>query len=80
MARGASRDCAGYSKATFAMKSLWRWTWRILALLFVLLLFYQGWIFAHVWWWVDHNPSTSAFMEDRLEDFAKQKSRCRTAT
>ncbi|MBI5626697.1 MAG: monofunctional biosynthetic peptidoglycan transglycosylase [Nitrosomonadales bacterium] len=49
------------------MKKLWRWTWRILALLFVLILFYQAWIFAHVWWWVDHNPSTSAFMEDRLE-------------
>jgi len=49
------------------MKKLWRWTWRVLALLFVLLLFYQLWIFAHVWWWVDHNPATSSFMEDRLE-------------
>lgn len=49
------------------MKKLWRWTWRIIALLFVLLLLYQGWVFAHVWWWVDHNPATSAFMEDRLE-------------
>ncbi|MDE2309444.1 MAG: monofunctional biosynthetic peptidoglycan transglycosylase [Betaproteobacteria bacterium] len=49
------------------MKKLWRLTWRILALLFVLILFYQAWIFAHVWWWVDHNPSASAFMEDRLE-------------
>ena len=48
------------------MKKLWRWTWRILALLFVFLLFYQGWIAAHIWWWVDHNPSTSSFMEDRL--------------
>jgi len=49
------------------MKKFWRWTWRILALLFVFLLFYQAWIFAHVWWWVDHNPSSSAFMESRLE-------------
>jgi monofunctional biosynthetic peptidoglycan transglycosylase len=49
------------------MKKPWRWAWRILAALFVLLLLYQGWIAAHVWWWIDHNPSTSSFMEDRLE-------------
>ncbi|MGC2456753.1 MAG: monofunctional biosynthetic peptidoglycan transglycosylase [Gallionellaceae bacterium] len=49
------------------MKKLWRWTWRIFALLLVLLLLYQGWIAAHVWWWTGHNPSTSSFMEDRLE-------------
>jgi monofunctional biosynthetic peptidoglycan transglycosylase len=49
------------------MKKIWRWAWRILALLFILLLLYQGWIAAHIWWWVDHNPSTSSFMEDRLE-------------
>jgi monofunctional biosynthetic peptidoglycan transglycosylase len=49
------------------MKLLWLWTWRIIALSLVALLIYQGWIAAHVWWWVGHNPSTSAFMEDRLE-------------
>jgi len=49
------------------MKKLWGWMWRILALLFVLLLIYQAWIFAHIYWWVNHNPSTSAFMESRLE-------------
>ena len=46
---------------------IWYWVWRICALLFLLMLVYQLWIFAHVWWWRDHNPSTSAFMEDRLE-------------
>jgi monofunctional biosynthetic peptidoglycan transglycosylase len=49
------------------MKTLWRWLWRIASLLLVFLLLYQAWIFAHIWWWVGHNPSTSAFMEDRLE-------------
>lgn len=49
------------------MKKFWHSAWRILALLFALLLLYQAWIFAHVWWWVNHNPSTSAFMTDRLE-------------
>jgi len=49
------------------MKKLWGWTWRIFALLLVFLLLYQGWIAAHIWWWVDHNPASSAFMENRLE-------------
>ena len=31
------------------------------------ILAYQLWIFLHICWWVNHNPSTSAFMEDRLE-------------
>jgi monofunctional biosynthetic peptidoglycan transglycosylase len=49
------------------MKNIWYWTWRILFALFVFILLYQIWIAAHVWWWVDHNPHSSAFMEDRLE-------------
>jgi monofunctional biosynthetic peptidoglycan transglycosylase len=32
-----------------------------------LLLAYELWVFGHVWWWVDHNPTSTAFMEDRLE-------------
>jgi monofunctional glycosyltransferase len=46
---------------------IWRWIRRFFALLFVLLLCYQAWIAAHVWWWVHHNPSTSSFMEHSLE-------------
>jgi monofunctional biosynthetic peptidoglycan transglycosylase len=49
------------------LKTLWSWLWRGVAILFVLLLVYQAWIFAHVCWWIKFNPSTSAFMEDRLE-------------
>lgn len=47
-------------------KSLWSWTWHILALLFVLMLCYQAWIAAQIAWWVKHDPATSAFMDDRL--------------
>ena len=43
------------------------WLWRAVLALVLLLLAYQAWIFLHVWWWVDHNPDSSAFMEDRLE-------------
>lgn len=41
--------------------------WRGLLALVVLVLLYQLWIFLHICWWVDHNPSTSAFMADRLQ-------------
>ncbi len=49
------------------LKTLWRWLWRGTALFAAVVLLYQLWIFAHIWWWVDHNPATSAFMEQRLE-------------
>ena len=48
------------------MKKLWSWIWRIVGALLLLLLLYQLWIFAHIAWWVKHNPSTSAFMDQRL--------------
>lgn len=35
--------------------------------LLLLVLGYQVWIFGHVWWWVDHNPANSAFMDERLD-------------
>ena len=49
------------------MKKLWGWLWHGAAIFFALLVLYQLWIFAHIWWWVDHNPASSAFMETRLE-------------
>jgi monofunctional biosynthetic peptidoglycan transglycosylase len=53
--------------AKAAKKTLWYWLWRFLVLLLLSLLAYQAWIAAHIAWWVNHNPATSAFMEDRLE-------------
>jgi len=47
--------------------SLKRLFWRGLFWLLVLVLLYQLWIFLHICWWVNHNPDSSAFMEDRLE-------------
>jgi monofunctional biosynthetic peptidoglycan transglycosylase len=49
------------------MKKIWWWTWRVFLALFVFMLLYQAWIAAHVWWWIDHNPASSSFMDDRLE-------------
>jgi monofunctional biosynthetic peptidoglycan transglycosylase len=49
------------------MKRLrWGFWARIGAVLVALFAVYQLWIFGHIWYWVNHNPATSAFMEDRL--------------
>jgi len=44
-----------------------RWIWRSVTIFFALLVLYQVWLFAHICWWVKYNPSTSSFMETRLE-------------
>lgn len=45
----------------------WRgFLWRGLLAFVVLVLVYQLWIFLSICWWVNHNPSSSAFMETRL--------------
>jgi monofunctional biosynthetic peptidoglycan transglycosylase len=48
-------------------RKLWRWLGRGLVLGIGLLLLYELWIFGHILWWNWFNPSTSAFMEQRLE-------------
>jgi monofunctional biosynthetic peptidoglycan transglycosylase len=46
---------------------LWRWIGRSVTIFFALLVLYQVWLFAHICWWTKFNPSSSAFMETRLE-------------
>jgi len=48
------------------MKTALRWLGKGLAAAIALLLLYQLWIFAHVLWWIDHNPTSTAFMEAGL--------------
>ncbi len=55
------------------MKTFWRFGRRLLLLLFVVALCYQVWIAVHIWWWVNHNPSTTALMENRLEAMQSKK-------
>ena len=35
------------------------------AALLAVVLAVQGWFFAQVWWWVDHDPRTTSFMQTR---------------
>jgi monofunctional biosynthetic peptidoglycan transglycosylase len=48
-------------------RQLRRWLGRALVLGIGLVVLYELWIFSHVLWWNWFNPSTSAFMEERLE-------------
>ncbi len=48
-----------------------RWVRNGLLTALTLVLLYQVWIFAHVLWWIDHNPASTAFMAAGL---ARQQS------
>jgi monofunctional glycosyltransferase len=48
-------------------KSLWRWFWRVLLLALIALAAVQFWFLVHIWYWVGHNPESTAFMRTRLE-------------
>jgi monofunctional biosynthetic peptidoglycan transglycosylase len=49
------------------VRLLRRLAWRVLVLFLGLLLLYFAWVFTHVLWWNFVNPSSSAFMQERLE-------------
>jgi monofunctional biosynthetic peptidoglycan transglycosylase len=49
------------------MRIVFRWLVRSLLLTLIALALVQFWFFIHIWYWVDHNPETTAFMEARLE-------------
>ncbi len=46
---------------------------RFFVLFFALIILYQLWIFVHICWWIKFNPSTSAFMENRLQIIQETK-------
>ena len=46
---------------------LWRSALFLLGVALGILLLYELWVFGHVWWWVEHNPGTTAFMQQHLE-------------
>jgi monofunctional biosynthetic peptidoglycan transglycosylase len=46
---------------------------RVLVLLFTLLFLYQLWILLHIGWWINFDPSSTAFMQDRLRIIQQEK-------
>ncbi|GAB5606389.1 monofunctional biosynthetic peptidoglycan transglycosylase [Sideroxyarcus sp. TK5] len=59
------------------MKPVRSLLWRFLLALFLIFVLYQLWLFAHICWWVKFDPSTSAFMTDRLEVMQDQNPKAR---
>ncbi|WP_332852972.1 monofunctional biosynthetic peptidoglycan transglycosylase [Duganella sp. S19_KUP01_CR8] len=43
----------------------WRWVKWIFILPVLLVLVVQLYFFLQIWWWVDHNPSTTSFMREQ---------------
>ncbi|MDH4149222.1 MAG: monofunctional biosynthetic peptidoglycan transglycosylase [Betaproteobacteria bacterium] len=59
------------------LRFIWRWTWRALLLALIVLAAVQFWFLVHVWYWVDHNPESTAFMRARLEILREDDSKAR---
>lgn len=49
------------------LKFAWRSLGYALLLTLIALALLQFWFFIHIWYWVDHNPESTAFMDTRLE-------------
>jgi monofunctional biosynthetic peptidoglycan transglycosylase len=54
-------------------KSLKRWVWRLALVLVSAVLLYQLWILSHIVYWNFYNPSSSAFMQERLDVMQEKK-------
>jgi len=55
-------------QATVATKrSIGQYFLALCLLLAAVLLSYHLWLLAHIWWWVDHNPQSTAFMQTQRE-------------
>jgi len=53
------------------------WVLRGLLALLLLILLYQLWIFLHICYWVHQNPTSTAFMRDRLQQLQKESPEAR---
>ncbi len=59
------------------LRLLWRLTWRALLLVLIVLAAVQFWFLVHVWYWVDHNPESTAFMRKRMEILQEKNPRAK---
>ena len=61
------------------MRRLLRWTWYGVLLALIALALLQFWFLAHIWYWADHNPRSTAFMRARLEVIREDEPRAKLA-
>ena len=59
------------------MKVVLRWTWCSVLLALIALVSVQFWFLAHIWYWADHDPESTAFMRERLEILREDDPRAR---
>ena len=45
----------------------------LIGLIFAAFLAYQGYVLLRLWWWTDHNPASTAFMDSRLAVLREKK-------
>lgn len=57
------------------MKPVWRWSRRVLAVLVLFVIAWQGWYFGWVVWWKFVNPATTSFMSLRLDELREKDPR-----
>ncbi|MBL8519355.1 MAG: monofunctional biosynthetic peptidoglycan transglycosylase [Betaproteobacteria bacterium] len=55
------------------MRAALRWLAIAAAVVAGLFLAYQGYVALRLWWWVDHNPASTAFMSARLAALRDKK-------
>jgi len=55
----------------------WRLLWRLALVLLAALVVYEAWFFGKVVWWIWVNPTTTAFMETRLETMREKDPKAR---
>ena len=49
------------------IRTFFRFSVALVGLVVVVVLAYQGYVLVRIWWWTDHNPQSTAFMQARLE-------------
>jgi monofunctional glycosyltransferase len=54
-------------------RKFFRYTMMVLGILIGLFIAYQAYVAIKLWWWVDHNPQMTAFMDARLSEMRKTK-------
>lgn len=72
---------AGYStlnrrvagKDADLMRQFLKYSGALIGIVLIAFLAYQGYILVRLWWWTDHNPSTTSFMTARLDAMQEKK-------
>ena len=54
------------------MKFLRKYLWWIILAPFALALLVQLYFFMQIWWWVDHNPTSTSFMRQQLSELQQK--------